>query len=416
MADLETSGYYALGIPAYLAVIGIEDLVMRRRGKRVYGFANTIGNFSAGLGEVILGLFLGPYLIALYEYAYVHWRLVEWSEGSIIPWILAFFISDLGYYWYHRAGHKVAALWAIHGVHHQSDRFNISIAIRHPWFSDSYSAIFYAPLPLLGVSTTQFFLAISVISFYALTVHSQTFHRPGFYIFVTPRTHIVHHSRNPRYLGKNLGAMFTIWDRMFGTHVEIDPDDPPVLGTPGGYETHDGVKAQWIYFRDILASAAAGKTLRDKVMAFVGHPGWRPAGAKLPPSPAARAESTVSGAVKTYVLVQFAVTLALSAYVLWLREQHTFAVLALAAVAVLFSLSTIGGVLDGRPRAATWELARHVVFAVVGIALMGIAGYEVVGWGLVGAGAAGAAWVAAWWGRFAAPEATTPASEPPVPE
>src|SRR6478736_10504686 len=133
MPRLETSGYYALGVPAYFALIAIEYGLGRLRKQRVFGFADTISNLTAGFGELLLGLFLGPVLIGLYDFGYQHIALVHWPEGSLWPWLLAFVVSDLCYYWYHRAGHEIALLWTIHGVHHQSREFNVSVAMRHPW-------------------------------------------------------------------------------------------------------------------------------------------------------------------------------------------------------------------------------------------------------------------------------------------
>lgn len=369
MARLETNGYYALGVPFYLALIAAEILLARRKGLRVYRFADTIGSFSAGLGEVIVGIFLGPFLIALYDFGYEHLALVRWPEGSLVPWVLAFVLGDFCYYWYHRAGHAVAALWTVHGVHHQAEELNFSIATRHPWFSDSYSAVFYAPVPMLGVPPLHFFVAISIISFYALTAHTQVFHRPGFYIFVTPATHIVHHAQNRRYLNKNFGAMFTVWDRMFGTHVEIDPADPPRLGTPFGYETHDGALAQWVFLRNLLAVARQGKSFADKLKAFVLHPGWLPAGAQKPRPALARPDATIPFAVKVYAGFSFSATLVFALWVLWLRDQHPQWLLVASSLAILWGLSTIGGLLDGRARAARSEAARLGGTALLGVAI-----------------------------------------------
>ncbi len=290
MSRLETNGYYALGVPAYVALGALEMALARRRGVTAYRFGDTIGNLSAGLGEVVLGLFLGPWLIALYDFGFAHLALVRWPEGSWVPWVLAFLAGDLGYYLYHRAGHRVAALWAIHGVHHQTEEWNLSIAIRHPWFSDCYAAVFYAPLPMLGVPPTHFFLAIAVISFYAFTVHSDVFPRPSLYVFVTPATHVLHHARNRRYLNHNFGAMLNVWDRLFGTHVERDPADPPVLGTTFGYATHDGARSQWISSR----ASPRPRGRRRRGGTGCGPGSCRPAG-----SPPARARRPWRGRAPT---------------------------------------------------------------------------------------------------------------------
>ncbi|HEY8072605.1 MAG TPA: sterol desaturase family protein [Labilithrix sp.] len=360
---LDTNGYYALGLPMYAAIVAAELAVARWRKRSVYRFCDTIGNLSAGVGEVVLGLFLGPILLALYDFGYGRVAIVHWPTGSIVPWVLAFLLGDFCYWVYHRAGHRVAVLWAIHGVHHHAEEMNVSVALRHPWLSDVYSAPFYLPLPLLGVPPEHFFVAISVISFYALTVHSRFFNRPSLGIFVTPATHIVHHAKNARYRGQNLGAMFAIWDKVFGTHVEIDPSEPPVLGVEGGYRTHDGARAQWLGFADLVAVARKAKTFGDAVRVFVKHPGWLPPGVERTRHEPARADAVVPRSTKAYVAAQMALTLVLAAWVLWFRDRHSFAVLACGALAILWSLASLGALLDGRRGARAVEALRVVVLA-----------------------------------------------------
>lgn len=361
MERLDTNGYYALGLPLYASIVVAEILVARARKRRVYRFARTVGNVTAGVGEVVLGLFLGPVLLGLYDFGYAHLALVRWSDGSIVPWVLAFLLGDLCYYLYHRAGHAVAVLWAIHGVHHQADEMNVSVALRHPWLSDVYSAPFYALLPMAGVPPAHFFVAISIISFYALTVHSWFFRRPGFGIFVTPQTHIVHHAKNPRYRGKNLGAMFSIWDKLFGTHVEIDPADPPIIGSTDGYRTHDGTFAQWVGFRDLVVAARAAPTLREKLRVFFSHPGYGVPRREVVP---ARDEALIPATTKLYVALQLVTTLAGAAWLLWLRSRHPTWLLVAGAIGIVWSLSSMGALLDGRPHARRGEMLRAFVVSV----------------------------------------------------
>src|SRR6185503_7864049 len=105
-----------------------------KNGIAAYRFADSFGNVSAGLGEIVIGLFIGAHLIALYDWGFANYALIHWPEGSWAPWVLAFFLADFCYYVYHRAGHRFAVLYAIHGVHHQSEEFNMTVAMRHPWF------------------------------------------------------------------------------------------------------------------------------------------------------------------------------------------------------------------------------------------------------------------------------------------
>jgi len=363
---LDSSGYYALGIPAYVALLGVERWLCRRRGLECSGLARSLGNLSAGLGAITFGLFLAPVLIGLYWFGYEHLALVRWPEGSPIPWLLALFGGDLCYYLNHRAGHRVAALWAIHGVHHQCDRFDYTVAMRHPWLSDTYAALFYVPMPLLGVPPLHFFLTISLISFYAFFVHTRSYDFPGFGVLVTPRTHIVHHCRNPRYLGRNLGAMFSLWDRLLGTHAELVPEDPPDLGPPDGYRSHDGARSQWLYFGDLVRAARQAPAWRDQLRLLFGRPGWRPAGVARPAPPPARPEGEVPGPTRRYVGGQFAAIAAVAVYLLWLRDAHPLAVQVAASLAIFGCLVTVGGLLDGRPTA--WRDERLRLLGLVGIA------------------------------------------------
>jgi len=283
---------------------------------------------------------------------------VRWREGSLTPWLIAFVVSDLCYYWYHRAGHRIAALWAIHGVHHQSEHFNVTVAMRHPWLSDSYSALFYIPLPLLGVPPTHFFVAISIISFYALTIHTRFFNRPSFYIFTTPATHVLHHATNPEYIGKNLGAMFNVWDRLFGTYVELDPQVPPVLGTRTGYQTHDGVLSQWVLADRVLRAARAASSWPERFAVFVRHPGWLPPGAEPYRAPRPRREHDIPLRLRWYVALQFALVTALALFITYRPSTRHPAALLVGSVLVLLSLWSLGGLLDDRRHARRWELAR----------------------------------------------------------
>ncbi len=390
MSRLETNAYYALGAPLYALLVGVEYWVAKRRGVRVFSFSDTIGNISAGLGEVIIGLFLGPLLIFLYDFGYEHIALVRYEDGSIVPWLLAFLVADFCYYWYHRAGHQINAFWSIHGVHHQSERFNVTVALRHPWLSDSYSALFYVPCPLLGIPPTHFFVAITLISFYALTIHSHFFNRPSLYVFTTPRTHILHHATNPRYIGKNLGAMFTLWDRLFGTYVEPDAQDPPVLGTRHGYQSHDGALSQWLFPRAMLRAAKSARSFREALRVFASRPGWAPPGHAHEPASRARPDDGIALPLKAYVGVQFTGVVVFAAYLLWLRDAHSPAFCWAASFTLLFGVASLGALLDGRSERGHRELLRLTLTAF-SLIVLGAAGGSLVSACVIGAFALGSA-------------------------
>jgi len=366
---METTAYYAFGLPLFALLIAFEAWLARRRGRAVLSLADSVGNTSAGLGSITVGLALGPVLLALYHWAYLTFAAVDWAAGAWQPWLLALVLTDLGHYCHHRFDHRVAACWAVHGVHHQPEELNFTTGMRHAWFSDLYSFPFYFMLPLVGVPVGHFFVATTLLSLHALLTHSQEIDFPSFGILVTPKSHALHHAKNPRYVDKNLGAMFCVWDKLFGTHVRLDPDDPPVYGAHSGYKTHDGVLSQWVLWGDLLHLARSTPSWRDRLRVFVKRPGWCPPGVTPAPIVSPPVSESLSKGLKLYVLGQFALTCVLSLYVFILRDHHSVVFLALSAVFIFVSLSSLGGLLDTRPHA---RLVESIRVGVGVIALLGI--------------------------------------------
>jgi alkylglycerol monooxygenase len=361
MAQMETTAYYAFGVPLYAAIVAGEYFVAKRRKAPTLSFAPSYGNLTAGLGSIAIGLFLGPALILLYEFGWTHLRIVQWPEGSPWPFFLAIVLADFAHYSHHRLDHRVAACWAVHGVHHQPEEMNFTAAMRHAWFSDLYSWPFYIPLPLFGVHISHFFVATTLLSMHALATHTEQLRFPSFGIFVTPRSHTLHHATNPQYLDKNFGAMLCIWDKLFGTHVEFDPADPPRYGTLRGYATHDGALAQWVLWRDLLDIARRTPTFREKIRVFFQRPGWTPATVVAPPLEVPPNNESISPRTKLYVTIQLAVVTAFSLWIFLLREQHSWTLLFVGMTYILWGIAALGGLLDGRKHAWLVEGFRNVV-------------------------------------------------------
>jgi sterol desaturase/sphingolipid hydroxylase (fatty acid hydroxylase superfamily) len=366
MKAMETTAYYTFGLPLYLFLIWLEARRAKRRGMPVLTLPQTINNLSTGYGTIVIGLFLGPALILLYDWAFRHFALVHWDAGSWQPWALALVLADFGHYCHHRFDHKVAACWAVHGVHHQADQMNYTVAMRHAWFSDLYSFPFYAWLPLVGVPTSHFFIATTVLSLHALLTHTEQFRFPSLGIFVTPQSHVLHHAMNGPYVDKNFGAMLSIWDRMFGTYVRRDPQHAPHYGSTNGYETHDGVKSQLVLLRDLWRLARQAGPLREGARVLFGRPGTLAAGGHHYALGSAMPTEQIPGRVKAYALVQFLLTLALSVWILIGRDAYSWPWQLLAATATIAALSTIGGLLDGRRHAWTLEAIRCGATVAVG--------------------------------------------------
>jgi sterol desaturase/sphingolipid hydroxylase (fatty acid hydroxylase superfamily) len=359
--DLETTGYYALGLPALALVVLLEVLRARRAGKKIFGFAETISNLSAFLGTLIIGIFTGPLVYALYDGAQRRYGLIAWGD-SPWRWPFALFVGDFCYYAWHRAGHTFGALWAIHGVHHQHEHLNSTVGLRLEWIGDVGTIPFFSLMPLLGIDATAGFVAIASLSLYTLTTHSPVLARPTWGFLVTPATHGSHHSRDARFLGKNFGAMFLFWDRLLGTYGEPDGGlDALRNDVPTICRSHDGVSAQWGLVVELARKVFAASSFGEAARLVLGPPVLEV------PSTVPRDEAQISRPIRAFVVVDFIVILLVSAWILRVREAEPLAARVYVALSLLWGLRTIGGLLDGRRGALREELVRLAVLPALAI-------------------------------------------------
>ena len=189
MPDLDTAAWYAFAIPLYVLYVAIEIMLAWRRRQKVFGFAETISNLTAGMGTLVIGLFVGPFVLRAWDFTHDHVAPFPWPAHGVWKVPAAIVLADFCYYVYHRAGHRFALFFCIHGIHHQHEHLNSSVGFRLEWLADPYAALFFGLMPLLGVDSTTGFFAIALLSFYTLTAHSPVVLRPTFGFLVTPAIH-----------------------------------------------------------------------------------------------------------------------------------------------------------------------------------------------------------------------------------
>ncbi len=342
---MDATAYYAIGIPLYIVLFGVESLIGRARRLDAPSFAASVSNIATGLGAIVIGMIVGPVMVALYDWAVHAVGLIEWADRSWwTPFVLAVVLGDLANYWRHRLEHRSKVLWAVHNVHHTPTEMNLSVGMRHAWLSDTYAFPFYAAIPLLGIPTAQFFLAMVALTLYALFTHSRAYDFPSFGILVTPRTHALHHARNAQYVDKNFAAMFVVWDHLFGTFAALDPADPPSFGTSHATETHDGALAQWLGIRALWSKPQTNIQTQT-----------------IP-------TTTLTPRVRAYVIAQLALLIAFASYIYGLPASPA----ALAGgTLIILSIIGLGGVLDRRRSARTFEIVRLAVFVPTAALIVG---------------------------------------------
>jgi sterol desaturase/sphingolipid hydroxylase (fatty acid hydroxylase superfamily) len=163
---------------------------------------------------------LATSLIYLQVHALAPYKMpmnVWWS------WLILLFVDDFAYYWFHRISHEIRFFWNFHVVHHSSNQYNLSVAVRQSWFSGLAHWVFYLPVAFLGFPLWAFVTMHGLNLIYQFWIHTKIVRKlPDFFEFVlnTPSHHRVHHGVNDLYLDKNYAGIFIFWDRMFGTFVE----------------------------------------------------------------------------------------------------------------------------------------------------------------------------------------------------
>ncbi len=363
----------ALAIPLFFLLIGVELLVLRaRRMRGAYRFADSITNLSCGVGQQVLEPFLKAAALVPYTWLWTHARLFDVRADSPVAWVLLVLGVDLGYYAFHRASHRIGFLWAVHAVHHQSEEYNLSVALRQPWLESIISPVFYMPLAVLGFPPVLYLAGVTIDTLYQFWIHTRAIGRLGplEWVLNTPSHHRVHHGIDPQYVDRNYGGIFIVWDRLFGTFQREERE--PVYGTVKALATWNPLAANLAHWRELARMSRATSSLRDKLRVWIAPPEWRPADlggpVVVPPAdPAAHPRYDVRAprAVQVYVAVQFVIAAIATMAYLWIESTASSVLLVAAAAVLVVTVVAWGALLEGRRWAWPLEIGRIVAGASV---------------------------------------------------
>ncbi|MGB5579873.1 MAG: sterol desaturase family protein, partial [Woeseia sp.] len=215
----------ALAVPFFLLALLLELAIDRWRGTGYFRLNDSINSLSAGALSTTIGYFTRLLPIVIWGSVLQHLALfdirLEWFDFSargLLLWLLALLAFDFCYYWTHRFGHEMSIMWAAHAVHHQSEDYNLSTALRQTSSGFLLGWIFYLPLFVIGLPLEVVVAVNAVDLIYQFWVHTQHIGKLGWVdrVFVTPSNHRVHHAQNEIYIDKNYGGILIIWDRLFG--------------------------------------------------------------------------------------------------------------------------------------------------------------------------------------------------------
>jgi sterol desaturase/sphingolipid hydroxylase (fatty acid hydroxylase superfamily) len=181
---------------------------------------------------------------------------------------------DFLYYWNHRFMHESRYMWAIHVVHHSSEHYNLSTALRQPVADALGTFVPYSLLALAGIHPTLIAQARGINLLYQYWIHTDVIRSLGPLeeVLNTPSHHRVHHGSNPQYLDRNHGSILIVWDRLFGTFAR--EDEPVVYGLTKNIGTFNPLRVATHEHADMLADVARSRSWRERLSYVVRGPGW----------------------------------------------------------------------------------------------------------------------------------------------
>ncbi len=384
----------AIAVPFVLLALIIELLVDWRKGSRFYRSNDAINSLSAGILSTTIGYFTKILPLLAWGFVLQNFSVVDmpltWfdlSARGLLLWVVAAVAWDFCYYWFHRFSHEISVLWAAHAVHHQSEDYNLSTALRQTSTGFLFGWIFYLPLFIIGFPLEVLITVNAANLIYQFWVHTQLIRRLGPLdrILVTPSNHRVHHAQNERYIDKNYGGIFILWDRFFGTFQDESDRDPVVFGVRKPLANMNPFWANLQVYDYLLFDARKTRRWRDKFAVWIRRTGWRPPDveARYPKRRADLAQfrkydPKTPRAVRHYVLVQFLVSIIGTLIIAELYLQQGAAAVLLPCILLWLQLYTIGLLNDGRTYARRFELLRLLVGVPLLFLLLpaGIAGFE----------------------------------------
>jgi len=295
---METYGQVLImAIPVFLLLITLEFAWQWWRGDPLSPAMDTISSLSSGLTNSVKDVLGLSVSILSYDYMVNHFALYTIKTGWIV-YVIAFLVLDFQGYWEHRLKHRVNILWNIHVIHHSSEEFNLSCALRQSISSFvQLFTFFLLPCALLGVETKVIAIVAPLQFFVQFWYHTRYIRTMGWldYVIVTPSHHRVHHAINPVYVDKNYSQVFIFWDKLFGTfQAELD-SEPPVYGVSRPVRTWNPIRINFQHLISLFRDAWTTRRLLDKITLWIRPTGWRPADA------AARHPIPAVGVIQDYV-------------------------------------------------------------------------------------------------------------------
>ena len=359
--------YVLYAIPFFFLLIALELVADRWRGLSTYRLSDSLNSLSAGVLSQASGLLTKGFGLVFYLLVWEHIALFELSADAWWVWVFAFFLYDFCYYWAHRIGHERNVFWAAHVVHHQSEDYNLTTALRQTSTGFILGWIFFLPMALLGIPPLVLLTVGALNLLYQFWVHTRHVPKLGWleWIFITPSNHRVHHAQNPIYMDRNYGGVVIIWDRLLGTFQEELDEEPVVFGVTTPLASWNPLWANLHFYAQLWRDALHASSWWDKLRIWFMPTGWRPddVAARYPQvkpelSQFVKFDIPLTAGQKIYATLQFAGYVLGTTWLLVVAAEHGFGDTLIGWCWAAFGLYSIGVWLENRAWAGKLELLR----------------------------------------------------------
>jgi alkylglycerol monooxygenase len=353
-------------IPVFMLSLLAEAWIARRRGIATYDIPDALTSLHMGMLSQLASAFSRVFTFGLYVAVWEQYRGFDLPAGNPLVWLFALFAYDLGYYWYHRLSHEVALFWGGHVVHHSSEYFNLSTALRQSSTSPLFAWVFYVPLAVIGVPPVVFVSVGLIDLLYQYWVHTELVGRLGWAenVFVTPSNHRVHHGQNDYCIDRNYGGIFIFWDRLFGTFTEERAGEKVIYGVRKPLRSWNPLWGNLQVFHELWRAAVHAKGWRAKLAVWFSRPGEtgedNALRANFDEAAFRRFSTGTASAVRLYAAIQYSVLVFAITHFIAVQKDLGDAARLAYALLILVSTLTIGALMEGRRMARAMETARLV--------------------------------------------------------
>ena len=353
-------------VPLFFLLIFIEILLEKSKGTHYYRTNDSINSLTAGVLSRMTGIVKQLFPFTIYVAVFEQLALFQ-ITSSWWMWVTAFVFYDFCYYWKHRFSHEMNILWAAHVVHHSSEEYNLTTALRQS-SSSLFSWIFYLPMAVLGFDPITLITVGSLNLIYQFWVHTRHIPKLGWYewVFVTPSNHRVHHAQNQVYIDCNYGGVFILWDRVFGSFQEELETEKPIYGIRKALKSWNPLWANVHVYVQLFKDCWHAQRWQDKLLIWFKRTGWRPADVeqnyplgKVDLTQFRKFDIPLSLTNKFYSLLQYSLVVFVGLLLIMNVANLTLTEQIFGVLFVLYSSISAGLVLENNPLAMYLEWAKY---------------------------------------------------------